>query len=525
MKVVYLIIAVLGIILTVQLAKAVTIGDSHVKGVVINIPGEPLLNNNSINVNNSNCWQGDCGGFRNPFDQSLNTTNNVNFANITLTNASKIKAGDPTLYGIDNSTTIFLTANHPSNAFGFGRGSSTITRLLWSHFGGSIAVSTITVGGNNAITFVGANSGRYGAGDVVLGTVNTSQTLFADVSNRTVAIGPHVDLPTVATLDVNGTGYFYDRLTVNSTVNALYLAGDGSQITNLSIGALPFLRNDTASRKNGSMTVDITAIGDDPLIITFNNVPIFQLTTDFLGSGLFGIQALSNMGACFANDDFFARGCFTDAGVIDLVGFGGINGYTGLADQGHSQLPGVNVNYVRGEFRQGLNSTEVNVTQANINFVNNPGNVTNADTIFARNVNTTTLYVQNITSNFTTESFVPRGHKVQDIGTNVSKYANAYIFNVHTGDITFENGIVLKECGSDMCFYNATGAMKSRIGADGTFMLNTTGSKPTCNVANRGKSWITFGGPGVADMQEICLKNNQDQYGWVAATSTGVITP
>lgn len=43
------------------------------------------FNNNTVNVNNSNCWQGDCLGMRNIFNQNLNTTNNVEFVNITTT--------------------------------------------------------------------------------------------------------------------------------------------------------------------------------------------------------------------------------------------------------------------------------------------------------------------------------------------------------------------------------------------------------------------------------------------------------
>lgn len=43
------------------------------------------VNNNTLNVNNSNCWQGDCSGFRNPFNQNLNTTNQPIFAGINTT--------------------------------------------------------------------------------------------------------------------------------------------------------------------------------------------------------------------------------------------------------------------------------------------------------------------------------------------------------------------------------------------------------------------------------------------------------
>lgn len=41
------------------------------------------FNNNTVNVNNSNCWRGDCIGFRNPFNQNLNTTNAPTFNGLT----------------------------------------------------------------------------------------------------------------------------------------------------------------------------------------------------------------------------------------------------------------------------------------------------------------------------------------------------------------------------------------------------------------------------------------------------------
>lgn len=41
-------------------------------------------NNNTISVNNSNCWKGDCGGFRAQVNQNVNTTGTPTFASETL---------------------------------------------------------------------------------------------------------------------------------------------------------------------------------------------------------------------------------------------------------------------------------------------------------------------------------------------------------------------------------------------------------------------------------------------------------
>lgn len=60
-------------------------GSSLNRTVNLQSPLPPSVNNNSVNVNNSNCWQSDCSGFRNPFNQVLNTTNAPTFAGGTFT--------------------------------------------------------------------------------------------------------------------------------------------------------------------------------------------------------------------------------------------------------------------------------------------------------------------------------------------------------------------------------------------------------------------------------------------------------
>lgn len=46
-----------------------------------------------------------------------------------------------------------------------------------------------------------------------------------------------------------------------------------------------------------------------------------------------------------------------------------------------------------------------------------------------------------------------------------------------------------------------------------------TGAKPTCNAANRGKTWYVAGGGAAADTFEICAKNSSDVYGWIATAT------
>lgn len=65
-------------------------------------PTVTAVNNNTLNVNNTNCWQSDCGGYRNPFNQILNTTSNVTFNNLVANlgyfgNKVTMDLGDPLL--------------------------------------------------------------------------------------------------------------------------------------------------------------------------------------------------------------------------------------------------------------------------------------------------------------------------------------------------------------------------------------------------------------------------------------------
>jgi hypothetical protein len=50
--------------------------------------------------------------------------------------------------------------------------------------------------------------------------------------------------------------------------------------------------------------------------------------------------------------------------------------------------------------------------------------------------------------------------------------------------------------------------------ASGGGVQLTSGTKPTCNAANRGLIWYTAGGVGVADTAEICAKSSGDVYAY-----------
>lgn len=112
-------------------------------GGIINIPPRSELVNNTIgNVNSSTCWQGDCGGFRNPFNQNLNTTDNVQFRNITSQNVS---ASDRFIGRRIDTQDSVSGATFPINTF-------SIQNTLVSIFG----VTLLRMTGGSGILNVGA---------------------------------------------------------------------------------------------------------------------------------------------------------------------------------------------------------------------------------------------------------------------------------------------------------------------------------------------------------------------------------
>jgi hypothetical protein len=54
----------------------------------------------------------------------------------------------------------------------------------------------------------------------------------------------------------------------------------------------------------------------------------------------------------------------------------------------------------------------------------------------------------------------------------------------------------------------------AKLEVNGGIRLNTTDSKPTCNVSTRGTTWFTQGEAGVKDSFEVCAKSAEDAYAW-----------
>lgn len=71
--------------------------------------------------------------------------------------------------------------------------------------------------------------------------------------------------------------------------------------------------------------------------------------------------------------------------------------------------------------------------------------------------------------------------------------------------------------GVDSLYLSATGVVANKqVEMPFGGLLNTNSARPTCNSANRTKMWVTYGGAGVADVKEICLKDAADAYAWTA---------
>lgn len=419
MKKVYLLLALLGIFLSLTIVKAATIGESSVNGVVIQIPTTSSSGGGS-GSNVTSVSSGDGCIFVSPttgdviitfnsscatstpifniFDQELNKSYNVTFNNLTVStnihatgnislgNASLIRAGNPQLYAMDNTTTLALTSNNPANAILIQRGSSVSTRLLWTYFSGSIALSQMIVGGVNSLGFVGANSGIYGLGDIFMGTLNSSQTFHADVSNATVSIGRHVDKPAKATLDINGTFYLEGRGDVNGTFNSTYLAGDGSQITNISTiavvnpnsttlhcsnitgnGLCP-TNSPTFNYVNTTSAININLDGfEDAINIGVFGVPIFRFS---IATTLMIIQSLSGTDFTLCNDDCSSQLSLQESGHGYFRNANGVHFDNGFQTYFESNQTRTSINSrdltFNGTYIEGINVKKVDLNNSNI---------------------------------------------------------------------------------------------------------------------------------------------------------------
>lgn len=53
-----------------------------------------------------------------------------------------------------------------------------------------------------------------------------------------------------------------------------------------------------------------------------------------------------------------------------------------------------------------------------------------------------------------------------------------------------------------------------KLEVNGGIRLNTTATKPACDVNTRGTQWFTNGNSGVADAFEVCAKDASNNYAW-----------
>lgn len=62
---------------------------------------------------------------------------------------------------------------------------------------------------------------------------------------------------------------------------------------------------------------------------------------------------------------------------------------------------------------------------------------------------------------------------------------------------------------------NAKVELAGPVNSNKGLRLSTSGTQPTCDATTRGLMWNVEGGPGVADLFQVCQKDAADVYGWV----------
>jgi len=85
----------------------------------------------------------------------------------------------------------------------------------------------------------------------------------------------------------------------------------------------------------------------------------------------------------------------------------------------------------------------------------------------------------------------------------------------HRAQVSVSNALVLGGTGSNLVSVGIGTATPSReLEVNGGVRLNTTKAKPACDSTTRGTIWITLGGAGVADLVEVCTKDQTEAYLW-----------
>src|SRR3990167_5885820 len=101
------------------------------------------------------------------------------------------------------------------------------------------------------------------------------------------------------------------------------------------------------------------------------------------------------------------------------------------------------------------------------------------------------------------------------IGSNSSKFKEAWITNVYAGDVYFANGMRLHEdTMNDTCFYTSNSTRMGCFNSNGNYVPNYNRPNPVCDASTRGMHWTVLGGLGVEDLLYTCKKTALDTYAW-----------
>lgn len=137
--------------------------------------------------------------------------------------------------------------------------------------------------------------------------------------------------------------------------------------------------------------------------------------------------------------------------------------------------------------------------------------------IFKFDNNATTLFVP----------LVPDANNNVSLGTNNTKFNSLYVVNAFVGDLIFSNGMYFKEPSpQETCLYSDKNNLIACFNESGITMNTqiktkpTTASKPLCDPANEGSTWLTKGTIGKGTLYEMCIMKPDGSYGWNGILST-----
>lgn len=417
----------------------------------------------------------------NPFNQNLNTTDNVTFSSINITD-NNVQA-----FNIQNSSGyISLSVNAQNGRMGIGQSPSSSNFLIQGNKNNMLRLVDLTdnqlVAQNLVNTFrINQNLVWTGAGR----TQTNAHSMLATISNdahRTVSGANDYYMAERVQISRNST--YRNNISESFLINKFWLLSDSGEyapsginqqdrfvVVNGFLNGISPVMNGT---NGANITYGIDLLRFDTGSINFNEVmtnkPNYPVNViKFVLTSSNTINSSQNMTLTYL--------------PCDIMGFN--KSYCIYANE-TSYL-----SYHAGNFGIGQG-------------MNNPTNKlqVNGTVLFLNDTNTTGISYAN------------------QIGTNTSRVnnlfvTNATISNLTTGDIIFSNGMYLREPNQNqVCLYNATGGLSGCFNNDGTVQLPMINAEPTCNETYRGRQIFVKGGVGVADTEKVCVKGVLDTYGW-----------